>query len=240
MTIPEIAKQTKKNRAVVFKRIKGEPRRGERGEGLEPNYVVAVGRKSWRGREFNAYGLTFQGVLAGLVEKLYDNSAQLICNTRDVNPFLKLAKAMLDEGVEEKIVEELFLTTMRDAVLKGGLSVEHEIDEEISTLLLYNLVKRRLFELYDQDKLNEDVLRKMLKSLDRPEAVKALYDIFFNLKWSLAKVEFELLGGDGRAKLFAELQDRLSPLEAHDIFHGIIAPQRFRRAQEERRSSEGI
>jgi hypothetical protein len=220
MTIPEIAKRTGIHRSVIFKRIKGEPHRGRRGEGLEPTYVRVVGRKVWKGREFNVYGLTFQGVLACLLENLYHKPTQLICNAQDANPFLKLAKAMLDEGVKEEIVKELFLKSMKDALLKGGLNVEHEIDSEISTLLLYNLVKRRLFDLYDQDKLSEEALRRMVKSLDRPEVAEALYDIFFNLKWYLTKGEdyFASLGSDEKTRLFAELYNKLSPLEEYDLF----------------------
>lgn len=239
--------------SMYFRRIKGSKKRGERVPGLEElGYVERRGFRTSKGREIPVYGLALKGTFVaalspkvvekGSLEKFFENAYP--------NPFCSLGKILLEKGVDEKFVRELFIEGIKEAVCSGALNLREDgLMLWVANLLLQN----KLLIMKDGFRRDLESLEKVVDALETPEAKEAMSNFGRSsesystvlLMWSVFSSIERKLRGELREEeqLYRELRRRM---ETDVKFRGTLKKpksmineaNRMRKRLERRRTQE--
>ena len=147
LTTGEIQKATGIHHSTVFKRLVGEKKGHSRGIGLlSLRYVDVKGKMTYRGREYNRYGLTPKGALLALFVAKDWRMAVRSDDSPDGSSVLCVLSEMLNGGVEEEIVRKFVERIV--SFLRTGMVNLDNVNPDLLQILLPWLFRQQLHDLY--------------------------------------------------------------------------------------------
>jgi len=111
---------------VFYRLIKGRLRKSGKTLGLcDKGYVEVRGTRTSKGKPNPLYGLTLRAVLIALLINSEEKNVLKFLERHSAKcQFFAIAKSLLENGVSEEFVRDLFLGSIKESIKKGLLNVD--------------------------------------------------------------------------------------------------------------------